>query len=312
MRSLSQALCLSLLIAITSVSAEYSQSTAIEYVWMSAAAYCSSQSIQSWNCGKPCEQIPMSGITVAYDSKLNVQAYVGRRQDSGDVVVSFRGTEPKSLKDWIDDFKYAKMSPFNETCSGGCKVHSGFYDSYHSLRSQILSGFRQLEVTTSTAVHITGHSLGAAMATVAAYDLKITGYNVVQGFTFGDPRVGNKAFSQAFSRTLGQSTVYRVTHWRDPVPHLPLELMDFYHVPTEVWYNSDSSSFQVCDGSGEDGQCSDSLDFDTSISDHLHYINIPISGSCDSDKFSFNDPEDFEVLGAAAAEQLKKLNNRKF
>lgn len=77
-----------------------------------------------------------------------------------------------------------------------------------------------------------------------------------------------------------------------------------------MWYNSDSSSYQVCDGSGEDKKCSDYLTFDTSISDHLHYINIPISGSCDPYKFSFTDPENFKILGEAAAEQIKRLNTK--
>ena len=225
-------------------------------------------------------------------------------QNFADIVISFRGTEPKSLKDWVDDFKFAKKSPYS-ACSG-CELHEGFYDAYMALKSQIVSGLKDLGVTSSTPLHITGHSLGAAMATVCAFDLNKDGYTVSQGFTFGEPRIGNKALADMFTSRIGDSTIYRVTHWRDPVPHVPLELMGFHHVPREVWYNSNSSSYQVCDGSGEDDKCSDQLDFDISVSDHLHYINIPISGSCDSDKFSFNTPEDFKVLEDAAVEELKK------
>ena len=32
----------------------------------------------------------------------------------------------------------------------------------------------------------------------------------------------------------------------DVVPHLPLELMNFEHAPTEVWYQEDNTDFQVC------------------------------------------------------------------
>jgi hypothetical protein len=48
----------------------------------------------------------------------------------------------------------------------------------------------------------------------------------------------------------------------------------------QVWYNEDSSSYKVCDGSGEDPTCSDSLLSPISVSDHLHYLGIPISGLC--------------------------------
>lgn len=33
-------------------------------------------------------------------------------------------------------------------------------------------------------------------------------------------------------------------------------------------------SFRVCDGSGEDPNCSDSQTFDLSVYDHLHYLNV--------------------------------------
>ena len=49
---------------------------------------------------------------------------------------------------------------------------------------------------------------------------------------------------------------------------------------SQVWYNEASSSYQVCDGSGEDPNCSDSLLLPDSISDHLTYLGIPISGLC--------------------------------
>eukprot|EP01138_Halocafeteria_seosinensis_P003080 gb/GECG01003148.1/.p1 GENE.gb/GECG01003148.1/~~gb/GECG01003148.1/.p1 ORF type:complete len:312 (+),score=28.51 gb/GECG01003148.1/:1-936(+) len=287
-----------------SVTGHYDQATAIEYIWMSAAAYCSGNSIENWNCGEPCEKIPMTDITRAYNETHNVQAYVGKRRDNGDVIVSFRGTEVKSIKDWIENLKFAKKSPF-DACTG-CEVHEGFYQALNSLKPQIVQGLNKIGVTKSTPLHITGHSLGAAMSTLCAFDLDRDGYTIAQTYNFGEPRVGNQALSDMFKSRIGDSTLYRVTHWRDPVPHVPFKIMGFYHVPTEVWYNSNSAGYTVCDGSGEDKSCSDTLDFDISIHDHLHYINISIAGSCDSDKFSFNDPQNFKILSEAAAEDLKQ------
>jgi hypothetical protein len=59
----------------------------------------------------------------------------------------------------------------------------------------------------------------------------------------------------------------------DIVPHVPLKLMDFHHVPTEVWYY-DHSDFSIGDGSGEDEMESDSNILDLSLPDHLTYLGV--------------------------------------
>lgn len=53
-------------------------------------------------------------------------------------------------------------------------------------------------------------------------DVPGLGYNVGLSYLFESPRVGNmdfvKAFDQEFARRI---PMYRITHSRDPVPHLP-------------------------------------------------------------------------------------------
>ena len=225
-----------------------------------------------WSC-EACQRLSgVRPVKYAYDEKHNVAAYVASLS-SESALVSFRGTEPSSLKDWIDDLDYAKMAPY-PGCDG-CEVHSGFYESYQALRSQILDGLNSLSGLSTVA--ITGHSLGAAMAALCAKDLAEAGFDIAVVYTFGQPRVGNPAYGEAYA---GAVSEYRVVHYKDIVPHLPLEAMGFHHVPTEVWYNEASSSYQVCNGSGEDPSCSDSLTIAASIEDHLHYLNVPISGLC--------------------------------
>ena len=55
-------------------------------------------------------------------------------------------------------------------------------------------------------------------------------------YTYGGPRVGNSDFAAQFWRDFhaDAQTVWRLTHNRDPIPHLPLELMGFRHVGHEV------------------------------------------------------------------------------
>ena len=67
--------------------------------------------------------------------------------------------------------------------------------------------------------------------------------------------------------------------------HLPLEGMGFSHIGTEVWWDEQWTKGTVCDGSGEDPHCSDSvwaIGVDFSIHDHLHYFDEEIgTGACD-------------------------------
>lgn len=68
-----------------------------------------------------------------------------------------------------------------------------------------------------------------------------------------------------------------MTHNRDIVPSVPLQLMGFHHVPREVWQVDFGvhSALTVCDEGGEDARCHDSLCYlglCTSVTDHLTYM----------------------------------------
>lgn len=100
--------------------------------------------------------------------------------------------------------------------------------------SQYESKFNLKNIVYLSLLHrVTGHSLGAAIATHAVAYLIANKHNVVEFYNYGSPRVGDKAFSSWFGKFYGSGkTKYRVTHGRDPVPHLPLEDWGFLHVPT--------------------------------------------------------------------------------
>ena len=85
---------------------------------------------------------------------------------------------------------------------------------------------------------MTGHSLGAAIATHVAAHLMHNKYKVADFYTFGSPRVGDPKFSAWFNEIYGGINHFkaRVTHRRDPVPHLPLSDWGFTHLNTEVFY----------------------------------------------------------------------------
>ena len=92
-------------------------------------------------------------------------------------VIAFRGTEPKQFSDIAADLKAWKSKSKTEG-----KVHDGFYDEVNKVWSKITP-----LLSKSKPLFITGHSLGGAMATIAASRLEDQTECL---YTFGSPRVG--------------------------------------------------------------------------------------------------------------------------
>jgi hypothetical protein len=122
---------------------------------------------------------------------------------------------------------------------------------------------------------LTGHSLGAAVATIAAAYLRGNGYPC-DLYTYGSPRVGNGIFADFVSGQAGVTA--RITHYNDVVPRLPPLLTGYRHTSPEYWLsdgtdttnNYNISDIKVCLGdkntdcnAGESG-----LDF----TGHDHYF----------------------------------------
>ena len=104
----------------------------------------------------------------------------------GTIYVVFRGTEITSVADPLAD-----VLAFPVRWIGAGRVHWGFWTAYRSIRKAIevwLSGESKPRLV------ITGHSLGAAMATLMAALHEDSAL-----VTFGSPRVGNQAFVDSFA-----------------------------------------------------------------------------------------------------------------
>ena len=86
-----------------------------------------------------------------------------------------------------------------ETC-GGCLTHYGFTQMWDTFREEMHDYIHSLVDQYPTAsILVTGHSLGAALSTVAAYDTKIEFPNTqLFLYNMGSPRVGNTAFYTKF------------------------------------------------------------------------------------------------------------------
>jgi hypothetical protein len=78
-------------------------------------------------------------------------------------------------------------------------VRAGFYVSYNNsmLEPNMTAAVRNMSAAHPGApLYVIGHSMGAALATICAMDIKFkAGLSDVRLFTFGSPRVGNDVFA---------------------------------------------------------------------------------------------------------------------
>lgn len=163
----------------------------------------------------------------------------------------------------------------------GAYVHGGFLGSWNGslLAPTVTAAVTALQERHGPhVIYATGHSLGAALATICALELRaVQGWPEVRLYSFGSPRVGNAAFAAWFAELV--PVHWRFTHNRDIVPSVAPPYMGFWHVAREVWILDDAGEHTlvgVCDGTGEDMHCHNSmchLGLCSSVADHLLYLS---------------------------------------
>jgi hypothetical protein len=137
----------------------------------------------------------------------------------GATVIAFAGTDPAAFANWITNFNLGTRAH---------DIHRGFDDAVDAAWRDISNALKR--DSKPEPVFITGHSLGGALAIIAAErirrELKIEASAV---YTFGAPRVGSPAFARSYNASgLGERT-YRLIHGLDIVPTLPPSRLGFRH-----------------------------------------------------------------------------------
>jgi predicted lipase len=165
------------------------------------------------------------------------------------LILAFRGSEETGIADWIRDLKFLPADfAYGEKGNTTIKVHHGFIEAYNSVREAM---FKVAQETPHKQIICTGHSLGGALATLCALDVK---YNlpakVVSTYTFGSPKVGNEAFAKFYDKYVPQT--YRIVNGVDLVPTLPPDIplvVNYEHVG-ELHHLGDLKASQVSADAG--------------------------------------------------------------
>ncbi|KAL2916242.1 hypothetical protein HK105_204333 [Polyrhizophydium stewartii] len=251
-------------------------STFMQYA---SAAYCTAVTANGqWTCGPSC-QGATAGTTVfkTFNGGDTGTGLVAVQPSSKSIVVIFRGS--KTPADWFKNLNFgldpaswlqaswAVPTNLGNRLTGArlaipdrLKVHGGFQEIYLGVRNTVQTAITDaLDKNPGFSVNFVGHSLGGALACLAAVDyLSLHGTSNAANtfvYTYGQPRTGNTAWADYFSG-LPFGGIHRVTRVQDPVPHLPPSVLAFRHSKQELGILADGAVVG-CSNTGDAGEVSD-------------------------------------------------------
>lgn len=149
-----------------------------------------------------------AGLSFEFVSAQGSQCHIG--YNDAFVIIAFRGTQPD---DWHDLFAISRVRRVEWEFGG--RVHSGFLNAHNRIWPAVLTVLKDLNLLHRT-LWLTGHSLGAALATLSMDRL-----DSARGlYTIGSPPVGDRRFVEMFNRRHG-GRCFRYVNHADIVVHLP-------------------------------------------------------------------------------------------
>jgi len=172
--------------------------------------------------------LPQQRMQRAFLDEGQIGGFVARNDRAHTLAISFRGT--RTPGEWLKDLDFVAAS-YTPISKWG-EVHQGFQLVYLAMQASV-EDLVTSAIGDSTNIWITGHSLGGAVATLAAPDVAINMSKIVPSLhTYAGPRSGQPSFADKFDKLV--KTCFRVVNRWDIVPQLPPVLALYQHVGVEV------------------------------------------------------------------------------
>ena len=184
------------------------------------------------------------GPLTTFESRV-CYGYVAR--EGNELVVAIRGTN--GIAEWIED---AEFAPLAWPRDGACRVEQGFWGIYDTfeLVDMNLGSLGKIPAALpglmggAASVMVTGHSLGAPLATYLAFDL--AGQAALAGkvrlLCFASPHPGDQAFANRTGAAIPDHTVYNYV--LDVVPRVPA-LLGYVSLPKVTYIQPSSAKAKV-------------------------------------------------------------------
>ncbi|OAA34058.1 Triacylglycerol lipase [Metarhizium rileyi] len=295
------------------------------YARYAAAAYCNNLANNGTNntvCTNPDPKqcFDLAGATTVYQYDGKVAVNVAVNPGHKVIVASFRGTQ--NILDFITDVDIPMIAPqkrlAREALAGvppgttppvPCQVHRGFWHGFLAVKDDLLKVIaRQVQAHPDYRVVVSGHSLGGALASVAAAYLRKASVKA-DLYTYGSPRIGDVHFAEFVSGQNGG--MLRVTNKEDPITVVPpVTFLGYANTSPEYWFPDKPKNpeyYKVCSGYQNTTECSGQFYFKPWLINTQHRIRFYEGGfeACPGDSLE-DDLLDTSRLSREDMERLSK------
>lgn len=176
-----------------------------------------------------------TGVTAAVKVGRKIEVFYGFLLESADdSILVFRGTQRTA--EWLGNV-YAVQQEYLDPKTGKTlgNIHSGFRRIADSIVNPLaVDAVRQINA--SKPCYVSGHSLGAALATILACDIALNVPDLrpqLRVYAYASPRVGDPEFARSYAQLIPNS--FRITNLADTIPSMPPTKLraEFVHVGEE-------------------------------------------------------------------------------
>ncbi len=176
-----------------------------------------------------------TGVTAAVKVGRQIEVFYGFLLESDDdSILVFRGTQRTA--EWLGNVYAVQQNYLNPNTGESLgRIHTGFRRIADSIINPLAIDAVQ-QINPNKPCYVSGHSLGAALATVLALDIALAVPVLqpnLQVYVYATPRVGNPEFARSYAQILPNT--FRITNLADSFPMMPPTKLraEFVHVGEE-------------------------------------------------------------------------------